>query len=172
MEEEGKTKETERGWWGGQEGRGGLKVEFCVCLRAYTFKSVYAGANILFLSSRVTHTFPLPSRFRSHPSLQLRINFSVSIWLAPSALLSSPLSALFSFLCHFPPIPPYFFFLSLPSPRLFPLRIVFFPPVVVVCGCRCHRGRCAPFVCLCVRAPICARSAPLYSVRAICLVCL
>lgn len=50
----------------------------------------------------LTH-FPLLSRpplSARIPSLQLRINFSVSIWLAPSALLSSPLSTPFS---HFFP---------------------------------------------------------------------
>lgn len=85
----------------------GRKAEKCACACVCGHKPLNLSVlGPIFSSSSslvsLTH-FPLLSRpplSARIPSLQLRINFSVSIWLAPSALLSSPLSTPFS---HFFP---------------------------------------------------------------------
>ena len=112
-------------------------VFVCVCggeggnARTITLNLSGAVANILSLCPCVTHTFSSPSQSRTYPSLQLRINFSVSIWLVPSApdyLL--PLSA-FSHFFHplFSLILPSIF--SLPSHSCY-----FFFPLDLFCCCR------------------------------------
>lgn len=53
-----------------------------------------------FVLVSLTHSLPI-SVSHTHASLQLRINFSVSIWLVPLALLSSPLSAFSHFSATF-----------------------------------------------------------------------
>ena len=130
-------------WWEGEMRGERVKVKVCLCVCVcgggeggsawtITLNLLGAVANILSLCPCVTHTFSSPSQSRTYPSLQLRINFSVSIWLVPSAPYYLLLLAAFSH--FFRPL------LSLILPSIFfPLPIqsrYFFFPLDLFCCCR------------------------------------
>lgn len=102
-----KEKRAFRALRGNKRGMSGGRVEVRACVH-HNLKSVSVGGQFSFPLSLCHSHFLFPSDSHSHPSLQLRINFSVSIWLVPSALLSSPLSAFSNFSATSLPRFPYF----------------------------------------------------------------
>lgn len=115
----------------------------------HNLKSVSIAANILPLHPCHSHIL-FPSHSHTRSSLQLRINFSVSICLVPLALLSSPLNAFLILL----PLPQF------PFP---PSRSQSYLPLDLFWRCCCM-----PLVNVC-SFPLCTSSALVSSASSICL---
>lgn len=170
-EEEGAGEERE--WKRGMKGKKSLKRKWesegvCVlkeeCMD-HNLKSVSVRDQYSLPLSLCHSHIPFPSRSHAHPSLQLRINFSVSIWLVPSALLSSSLSHSFShFFATFLTSHVYIFFLF-PLTVFLPLWICF----LVIARMPLVHTKCS---CWCVWVSVFSCLVLVYSVGAICLLCL